>query len=276
MPGYPPRPRRDVPYLLNSGEGPLSGSPLAFAHRGADPQRENTLGAFRAAVALGYRYLELDVRTARCGTLVVFHDATLDRVTTGTGRLSDHTWEELSQLRVGCDAGYEEGLLRFEDLLREWDDVRLNIDLKDAAAVPEFARLVNRYQAHERVLAASFEHSRLRKVQRQLDRPVAISTGQSATAALVLLGRIGLTRPVGRVLRDVACLQVPVQHAGIRIVTPGFIRRCHRAGLQVHVWLVNDARDMHHLLDLGVDGLMTDSATVLAEVMRSRGVWPQR
>lgn len=113
-------------------------------------------------------------------------------------------------------------------------------------------------------------------MQRQLDRPVAISTGQSATAALVLLGRIGLTRPVGRVLRDVACLQVPVQHAGIRIVTPGFIRRCHRAGLQVHVWLVNDAKDMHHLLDLGVDGLMTDSATVLAEVMRSRGVWPQR
>ncbi len=276
MPRRPEEARRAVPYLLNSVEGPLRGQPLAFAHRGADPGRENTLGAFRAAVAQGYRYLELDVRTARCGTLVVFHDEMLDRVTTGSGPLSERTWEELSLLRVGQHAGYDEPLLRFEDLLGAWDDVHLNVDLKDAAAVAEFARLVNLYQAHGRVLAASFKDSRVRAAQRQMDRPVAISAGQSATAALVLLGRIGLARPVSRMLKSVACVQVPVRRAGVRIVTAPFVRRCHRAGIQVHVWLVNEVEDMHHVLDLGVDGVMTDSATVLAEVMRSRGIWPQR
>lgn len=135
-------------YLKDSLPGRL-GWPLAFAHRGADTARENTLTAFRNAVERGYGYLELDVRTTADGVLMVFHDETLDRNTTGTGRLSEHTWEELSRLRVidpagavrpaavgtaGPDPLEGEHLLRFEDLLTAWPDVRLNVDLKDDAA----------------------------------------------------------------------------------------------------------------------------------------------
>ncbi|MCY1159892.1 MAG: glycerophosphodiester phosphodiesterase, partial [Citricoccus sp.] len=162
-------------YLKDSLPG-RRGWPLAFAHRGADTARENTLAAFRAAVERGYGYLELDVRTTRDGVLMVFHDEVLDRVTTGTGRISDHTWEELTRVRVidpaltgasagipgGAASGAAEGehLLRFEDLLTEWDDVRLNVDLKDDAAAAAIAAIVARHDAWDRVLVASFHDSR--------------------------------------------------------------------------------------------------------------------
>lgn len=268
---YREHPYREIPYLVNSSPGPLHHAPLAFAHRGADPQRENTMAAFRRAVAMGYRYLEIDVRTASCGTLVVFHDETLDRVTDGVGPLSERSWEELSQLRLGG-----EPLVRFEDLLTVWEDVHFNVDLKDDAAVGPFAEIVERHQAHERVLAASFNDARRHRVRGRLSRRVATSGGWAATALIVLLGPLGLMRWLRGRVTDVDCVQVPIRQGRIRVVTPGFIRRCHRAGLQVHVWVVDEPTEMHRLLDLGVDGLMTDDAAALAAVMRRRSVWPQR
>ncbi|PRZ17698.1 glycerophosphodiester phosphodiesterase family protein [Nesterenkonia sandarakina] len=267
---------RDAPYLLNSLPGALHHRPLAFAHRGADPRRENTMGAFRHAVDLGYRYLEIDVRTAADGTLVVFHDEELDRATSGSGLLSEKTWEQLAELRVGTGDGFTEPLVRFEELLSTWGDVHLNVDLKDAAAVTEFARLVEKHQAHDRVLAASFNDARRRSVRRRLTRPVAASGGWAATALIVLLGPLGLMGRLGGRVADIDCVQVPVSQGRIRVVTPRFVQRCHRAGLQVHVWVVDDPAEMHELLDMGVDGLMTDDAEALAEVMRERSVWPQR
>jgi len=267
---------RDVPYLLNSQPGALHHRPLAFAHRGADPRRENTMGAFRRAVELGYRYLEIDVRTAADGTLVVFHDDALDRATTGTGKLSEKTWEQLSELRVGAGEEFSEPLVRFEDLLGSWDDVHLNVDLKDADSVSEFARLVEEYQAHDRVLAASFNDARRHGVRKQLSRPVATSGGWAATALIVLLGPLGLMGRLGGRVAEIDCVQVPISQGRIRVVTPRFVQRCHRAGLQVHVWVVDDPAQMHELLDMGVDGLMTDDAEALAEVMAQRSLWPQR
>ncbi|GAA1809211.1 glycerophosphodiester phosphodiesterase [Nesterenkonia flava] len=269
-------PYRDVPYLLNSQEGPLKGKPLAFVHRGGSPTRENTMAAFREAVAMGYRYIEIDVRTAACGTLVVFHDEHLDRVTTGRGRLSDHTWEELSRLKVGLGGTYTEPLVRFEDLLAEWDDVHLNVDLKDGASVKPFAELVERFGAHHRVLAASFNDARRHRVNTLLSTKVATSGGWVATGLIVLLGPLGFLRRVSRRMAEIDCVQVPIEQGRIRIVRPKFIERCHRAGLQVHVWVVDEPAQMHRLLDMGVDGLMTDDAAALAQVMREREAWPQR
>ncbi|MDS2173370.1 glycerophosphodiester phosphodiesterase [Nesterenkonia sp. CL21] len=266
-------------YLLNTEPGPLQGRVLAFAHRGADPTRENTMGAFRRAVALGYRYLEIDVRTAACGTLVVFHDESLDRVTDGTGKLREKTWDELSRLRVGPAgrAGDADArLVRFEDLLTAWDDVHLNVDLKDAESVAEFVRIVEEHQAHDRVLVASFHDARRRRTVQRFTRPVASSAGWASTALFVFLGPLGLTRALAGRAADVDCLQVPVKQGPVRVVTPGFLRRCHRAGLQVHVWVVDDPVEMRRLLDMGVDGLMTDDAEALAAVMRERSLWPQR
>ncbi|MDI3329848.1 MAG: glycerophosphodiester phosphodiesterase [Micrococcus sp.] len=323
------------PYLKDSLPG-RRGWPLAFAHRGADTARENTLAAFRAAVDRGYGYLELDVRTTRDGVLMVFHDEVLDRVTTGTGRISDHTWEELTRVRVidpalagrgghregplaeaeaeaeaeagagarartgtaaeatgsgtagrarpGADAAvgtalgtYEgEHLLRFEDLLTEWDDVHLNVDLKDEAAAEAIAPIVARHDAWDRVLVASFHDSRRRKFTRAAGRRVAMSGGALAIGALVLAAPLGLTRFVARRLAHIQCVQVPVRQGPVTVVTPRFVSRCQTAGLQVHVWVVDDPAEMERLLALGVDGLMTDDVEALASVMEARGFWPQR
>lgn len=264
-----------MPYLLNTQEGPWPGEVLAFAHRGADPSRENTMAAFRNAVELGYRYLEIDVRTAACGTLVVFHDENLDRTTDGTGRLSAKTWEELSGLRLDA-ADPDTGLVRFEDLLTTWDDVHFNVDLKDSDAVEEFVRLVERHRAHDRVLVASFHDARRRRALARFSQPVATSSGWGSTALMVLLGPLGLMRVLKPLTESIDCLQVPVRQGPITVISPGFLRRCHRAGLQVHVWVVDEPEEMHRLIDLGVDGLMTDAPEALAEVMRARSLWPQR
>lgn len=286
------------PYLQDSLPG-RRGWPLAFAHRGADTARENTLAAFRAAVDRGYGYLELDVRTTRDGVLMVFHDEVLDRVTTGTGRIADHTWEELTRVRVidpalaapggpgqrgdlqpgggPATGGYEgESLLRFEDLLTEWDDVRLNVDLKDDAAAEAIAPILARHGAWDRVLVASFHDSRRRRFTRAAGRRVAMSGGALAVGALVAAAPLGLTRFVARTLAHVECVQVPVRHGLVTVVTPRFVERCRAAGLQVHVWVVDDPAEMERLLALGVDGVMTDDVEALASVMEARGFWPQR
>lgn len=301
---YRVHPYREVRYLLNSETGPLHHAALAFAHRGADPQRENTMAAFRHAVQLGYQYVEIDLRTSADGELVVFHDETLDRITDGCGKLSKKTWAELTQLRViGADAK-ETGLLtsagelteqpgahqagasqpeprageplvRFAEVLEAFPNTHFNVDLKDDESVEPFVQIVEAQEAHERVLAASFNDARRHRVQRLLSRRVATSGGWASIALMLLLGPLGLTRGMGRRIAGIDCVQVPIRRGRIRIVTEAFVERCHRAGLQVHVWVIDDREQMHQLLDLGVDGLMTDDAETLAQVMQERSVWPQ-
>ncbi|WP_372699620.1 glycerophosphodiester phosphodiesterase [Arthrobacter sp. JSM 101049] len=265
-------PNSRFPYLNPTSAPHGARWPLGFSHRGDAPNGgENTLEAFRSAVERGFGYLELDVRTTRDGVVMVFHDETLERVSTGTGRLEDHTYDDIRRLDVDGRA-----IPRFEDVLAAWPDVRLNVDLKDEQSVVPFAALLNQYRAHDRVLVASFSDVRRRRVLGLLDAPAASSPGRVTIAAAVLLGKVGLMGLLRPWLASVAALQVPERHGRLRVVTPRFIAQAHRAGLQVHVWVVNDRADMDRLLDLGVDGLLTDRADVLAAVLAARGCWPQR
>lgn len=264
-----------APYLRNTRGSALAGSPLAFAHRGFAPGgAENTLEAFAAAHRLGFGYLETDVRATKDGVLVVFHDEDLSRLTGDPRKVADCTAAELSLLRV---AG--EPLPTFDQLLRAFPRAHFNVDVKDAGSAALLADAVRRHGAHERVLVASFSARRRRTVQRLYSggpRPVpalAASPGVLGVAAAVLLGALS---PLPRaVFRGVSVLQVPERKGPIRVVTPRFLRHAHASGLQVHVWVVNQERDMHRLLDLGVDGIMSDRADILARVMQERGSWPQ-
>ncbi|WP_223881191.1 glycerophosphodiester phosphodiesterase [Nesterenkonia ebinurensis] len=268
---YRQHPYREVPYLVNSAPGRMHHAPLAFAHRGADPERENTIAAFQQAVDLGFRYLEIDVRTSADGELVIFHDETLDRVTDGTGKLSEHTWAQLQAIRVGGS----ESMVRFEDALRTFPDTYFNVDLKDAESVEHFVEIVERLGAHDRVLAASFNDARRHRVRRLLAKPVATSGGWVSNALMVLLGPLNGFGRLSQRIAQIDCVQVPIRQSRVPVVRPKFVERCHRAGLQVHVWVVDDPAEMHRLLDMGVDGIMTDDAQALAAVMRERSVWPQ-
>lgn len=264
-----------LPFFANP-DGAGNQLPLAMAHRGFSRDGlENSLAAFRAAIAMGYGYLETDVHTTSDGVLLLFHDSTLDRVTNGRGKVSELTAAEVAEVLIGG----REPIPTFDALVSELPGARLNLDVKDWNSVRSTAAAIERHEVHDQVLVTSFSDRRRRAVLRLLSRPVAASAGVASTALFTLLGPV-LPGPVfrlvmRRVLRGLHALQVPVRRGGVEVVTPGFIRRAHRLGLVVHVWTINDPAEMHRLLDLGVDGLVTDRADLLREVLTERGGWPE-
>lgn len=258
-------------YLLNAAGGPLDGLPLGFAHRGGT-RDENTLAAFRRAWEAGYACLETDVHASADGVLYAFHDPEVGRVTAGAGRVAALRSQELDVLTVHGAA--RDAPARLERLLTELPEARFNVDLKADGLEQEFVRVLHATGARRRVLAASFVGRRGRRVHR-LDPEVARGASRGLVAVSLLLGP--LAGPVLRaaVRRGVLAMQVPVRQGPIRIVRPAWIRRMHAASLQVHVWTVNDPQQARELLDLGVDGLMTDELEMLATVLAERGAWPQ-
>jgi glycerophosphoryl diester phosphodiesterase len=250
------------PFLEHDG-------PIAFAHRGgAADGHENSLAAFARAVDLGYRYLETDVHATSDGVLLAFHDRTLDRVTDAFGRVADLPWARVRSARIGG----REPIPLLEDLLGTWPDVRVNIDVKHPSAVGPLAEVIRRTRSLDRVCVASFSHRRLTAVRRLLGP--ALCTALSTRGVLRL--RAAATFPAAAALapRDVPCAQVPDRLGPVRVVTPGLVDLAHERGQRVHVWTVDDAADMHRLLDLGVDGIMTDRLDTLRGVLVTRGAWP--
>ncbi|TDC52264.1 glycerophosphodiester phosphodiesterase [Jiangella ureilytica] len=252
------------PYLDRPG-------PLALAHRGFSLDGlENSMAAFAAAVDLGYGYVETDVHATADGVAVALHDATLDRVTDRTGAVAALPWAEVRRALIGG----VEPVPALEDVLGSWPDLRVNIDVKSAGAVVPLARVLDRTRAHDRVCVASFSDARRRAVVRRVASPVATSAGQALIAAFVgAASTPGARRFAASVLRGVDCLQVPATFRGRTVVTTATVAAAHAAGRQVHVWTVNEPAEMRRLLDLGVDGIITDRADLLRDVLESRGQW---
>ncbi|QES04999.1 glycerophosphodiester phosphodiesterase [Streptomyces venezuelae] len=241
-------------------------TPLPFAHRGGTANGlENTAAAFRRAAAAGYRYFETDVHTTADGALVAFHDATLDRVTDATGRIGDLPWAAVREARV---AGAEP-LPLFADLLEEFPEARWNVDLKAEAALLPLIDLIRKKRAWGRVCVGSFTEARVARAQRMAGPELATSYGVRGVVGLRLRS-LGIPAAVRA---GAIAAQVPERQGGIPVVDRRFVRAAHARGLQVHVWTVNDPARMNALLDLGVDGIMTDQLETLRSVLTERGVW---
>ncbi|MEU4509510.1 glycerophosphodiester phosphodiesterase family protein [Nonomuraea wenchangensis] len=256
---------RRYPFLDHPG-------PLAFAHRGGAAEgAENSVAAFERAVGLGYTYLETDAHATADGVLLAFHDHTLDRVTDQRGRISELPYRAVRRARI---AGVHEIPL-MEDLLGTWPEARFNIDVKEAAAIAPLAEAVRRTNAYDRVCLTSFSDERLVLAKAALGRDVCSALGPRGVAALrAAAATSGYGRLLTRLSRaGVPCAQVPVGFRGLRVTTGRLIRTAHAIGMQVHVWTVNDPARMEQLLDLGVDGIMTDNVTGLREVLTRRGQW---
>ena len=245
----------------------LDAPPLAFAHRGGAAEGdENTVEAFGRAVAMGYRYVETDVHATADGVPVVFHDPDLMRLTGSPGSVAGLRWADLAALRVG-GAG---AVPRLDDVLGAWPDIRFNIDVKAGPAAVPTVEVVRRTGVADRVLLASFSDRRLAEVRRLAGPGVVTSLGARSVARLRLASVTGL--PV-RLPRSVVAAQVPPRAGPITVVDGRFLAYAHRRGLQVHVWTIDDPAEMHRLLDLGVDGIMTDRIEVLRDVYAARGIW---
>ncbi|KUO18649.1 glycerophosphodiester phosphodiesterase [Streptomyces dysideae] len=252
-------PRIRHPYLDHPG-------PIAFAHRGGAAEGlENTVLQFRHAVELGYRYIETDVHATRDGKPVAFHDATLDRVTDGAGQIADLPWADVRHARV---AGKEPVPL-FEELLETFPGVRWNVDLKAEPALHPFLELVERTNTWDRICVGSFSEARVVRAQRLAGPRLATSYGTRGVLNL----RLRSWGVPAALRRSAVAAQVPEEQSGIQVVDHRFVRTAHARGLQVHVWTINDPDRMHRLLDLGVDGIMTDHIDTLRKVMEDRGVW---
>jgi len=220
--------------------------------------------AFEGAVALGYRYLETDAHVTADGVCLAFHDDRLDRVTDRAGIISELSYDEV---RVALVDG-REPIPLMEDLLGAFPEARINIDPKHDGAVDALGEVIDRTGALERVCIGSFSDERIERLKAALGPKLCTSLGPKGVARL-RAGSFGL--PSGRV--EGACVQVPHRLKGVRLVDDRFVSRAHAAGLQVHVWTIDDPAEMHELLDRGVDGIMTDRPATLREVLESRGAW---
>ena len=222
--------------------------------------------SFQRAVDLGYQYLETDVRTTADGVLLAFHDEVLDRVTNLTGRLCERPWSEVREARIGGQP-----IPRLEEMLAAWPDVRINIDAKDDAAVAPLVEAIEGARAHDRVCVAAFSDVRLRRFRRLSGGQVCTAMGPRTIARLKGAGYRVPTIPFAA-----GCVQVPIYHGRIRVVDRRFVTAAHRRGLHVHVWTIDEPAEMDRLLDLGVDGIMTDRPVALREVLERRGQWVGR
>lgn len=254
-----------------------------FAHRGgAACWPENTLAAFAGGIAAGCPWIETDVHLTRDGHIVCFHDHTLERTTDGRGEVWEATLAELRRLDAGHgfrprgDApAYERAgplaIPTLEEVLDLHPAVRVNLEIKqlDPPMVAALWRFIDDRGLHDRVLVASEHDLAVRQFRNLSQGRVATSGGKRELFAFWAAARLGL---VDHLPIEYDALQVPMRYRGLRVVDAGFVRAAHRRGLQVHVWTIDAVDDIHLLLDLGVDGIMTDYPGRLVEAVDARGL----
>lgn len=239
--------------------------PRVLAHRGLITAAgedsgvwENTAASFAAAHAAGVDYIETDCQVTADGDVVLFHDATLERLLGDHRPVREVRTRELRS--VFADHG---GLLTVAEALSSFPRIRFNIDVKTDAATGLLGPILAEHT--HRVLVTSFSDAHRRATIASVMgagaalRP-ATSGGSRTIAALRAVSSLRLSPT--RVLREIDALQIPERHGALTVLTPALLRAAHRSGVEVHVWTVNDPDEMRRLVGLGVDGIVSDRADV--------------
>ncbi|MCU1576755.1 MAG: glycerophosphodiester phosphodiesterase [Leifsonia sp.] len=240
--------------------------PRILAHRGfALEVPENTLLAFLKALSAGATHLETDVRASADGVAVLSHDPDLLRLAGRSVRVGDLTMAELRRI----DLGHGQTFVSLAEALDAFPEARFNIDIKTAAAEQPAAKAIRDARGTARVLITSFSERRRRRTVSAL-RGVATSASVSRFVWALIGARLGLAPLVRLALRSIDAVQVPERSGILRVITPRIVRAMHAAGVEVHVWTVNDPSDMVRLLDAGVDGLVTDRCDLARAVAITR------
>jgi glycerophosphoryl diester phosphodiesterase len=248
---------------------------LAFAHRGGAALRpENTLLAFDHGLLVGADGLELDVRLSRDGVVMVHHDATLERTTNGVGYVHEHSADVLAQLDAafhfrGIDGerymGRGHGIPRLAEVLARYPGVPIIIELKgnDPEVGIRAVAEVRRARALDRVWFGGYSTAVLRAA-RKAEPEARTSAAREEVRWFLYRSWFGLA-PSDTPYQG---FQVPETAGWTRVVSPRFVRAAHAAGLDVHVWTVDQPADMVRLLGWGVDGLISDRPDLAAQVIR--------
>ena len=225
-----------------------------FVHRGdTSIFLENTIEAFQSAVSLGYQYLETDLRETSDGKIITFHDPNLKRITGANITISETKFSDIRMRRVPS----RETIPTIDELLEEFPDSFFNMDLKVNQIEEKVLKKINSHNALERVCLGSFNSKTIKKIN-SLEPKILTSMGISQVIMYKFFQKKNLSK----------LIQIPTHWKGIKVITKKFIDRLHNDGLKVHVWTINKEKEMQSLIDLGVDGIMTDNASGLIKVMK--------
>ena len=225
-----------------------------FVHRGdTSIFLENTIEAFQSAVSLGYLYLETDLRETSDGKIITFHDPNLKRITGANITISETKFSDIRMRRLPS----RETIPTIDELLEEFPDSFFNMDLKVNQIEEKVLKKINSHNALERVCLGSFNSKTIKKIN-SLEPKILTSMGISQVIMYKFFQKKNLSK----------LIQIPTHWKGIKVITKKFIDRLHNDGLKVHVWTVNKEIEMQSLIDLGVDGIMTDNASGLIKVMK--------
>ena len=265
----------------SAGEHPYfagdEGRPLVMAHRGGGGLwPENTLYAFERATEIGADVIETEIQSTADDNLVFIHDETIDRTTNGTGSVNSFTLRELKKLDAGYHWTADGGrtfpfrgkgitLPTLEEVFTALPSTRINIDLKQISPplASKLCGLLHSFDRVEKVMVASFGTKALRDF-RQVCSGVATSASQREVTLFFLMNLIFLGAAYGPPCH---ALQIPEYSSGMHVLTKRFLRTAHSHNLKVHVWTVNEVEDMKRLLNLGVDGIITDYPDRLISVL---------
>lgn len=224
---------------------------------------ENSHAAMSAAVAAGAAYIETDCHVTSDGVVVLFHDSDLRRVLADQRSVSDVRHAELRDLMSG-----KGGLITLQDMLEEFSDTRLNLDVKAPLAAEPAGRIIARHGA--RVLLTSFDDRRCRRAlaaamsERGAVRP-AMSPGRAGLIRVLSAVASGAPRLMRLALREIDALQIPERYGRMRVFTPSLVRAARAHGVEVHIWTVNDLDRMRLLVARGAQGIITDQADAALE-----------
>ena len=238
---------------------------IGIAHRGGRfSGAENTMEAFENAISLGYKYIETDLHITKDQQLVVFHDYNLDRLTNASGPLHNYTLKELKTLKINNKFQ----IPSLNDLFKTWPDIFFNLDAKSNEVIIPLSNYLKKNKVSDRVCVGSFSGSRLKKI-RSIFGPKLCTSASPLEVLKVRMYSYGM--PITKI--EANCLQVPKTYYGIQIVDKLFLKAAKSLGLKVHVWTVNDKQSIEKLLDLGVDGIITDETLLLKNILEKRKVW---
>ena len=240
---------------------------IPIAHRGASLLAgENSTEAFRKASELGYKLLETDIHGSKDGTAYIFHDDSLERLTGDNRNISDLRDSDIDSIKIKNS----NAIPRLSEVFEEFPENYFNLDAKTWQAALPMAKAIKRNCFQSKVCIGSFKNSRINLILEKLGSETCHSMGTSNVIKFYLGSHSGF-----RLNFSAQCIQLPIAQFGISLMTKNIIKYAKKLNIKIHFWTINDAPTIKKLLDLNVNGIMTDDCILLKELMLERGKWPQ-
>lgn len=241
----------------------LNSNFAAFAHRGgANDFVENTLEAFEQSINLGFKYIETDVRATKDNKLVIFHDPDLKRMLNMEIDISSINYDELSNYKIN----EVHKIPTFLETVSSWPNINFNIDPKSNKAAELLIDELKTLDRLDRFCIGSFDTKRLNKIRSAFNNKLCTSMSTNEVINFYLLRFIGINSI------KIPCLQLPYYKSGFKVITAKLINDAHKFNKKVHAWTIDDPKQINELLDMGIDGIMTDRPNLLKLELAKRGI----